>query len=337
METILVLIDAEEGKPLSGPALETLGAAAALSAIVKKEVVVGLIGSGDLAKIAAGLGGAATKVVTFADAALKDAGYARDVFAAEKIVKAVNPGFVLAPASSRWNRALPGVAERAGGKIDTHITTLEDKGGKAAAGRWYYRQRIFGKIHREQNPWFMTIETGSFAKAAVGSGAAPAVSSVAEAIPASRSKVLGLKSLTGGKQTIKPDADLLLVAGAGWTKTQKDGAKHAKDAEGLILAFLEKYNASLGSSKAATDLAAEGGEALTFMTQLHQVGQTGASPRHAKGLATCCFGEEPHVVGWRFINERRAIDLNANCGWAQGKADVLYVADVFEVFRELAK
>jgi len=337
MESILVIIDAEEGKPLSGPALETLGAAAALSAIVKKEISVGLVGSGDLSKVAAALAGAAAKAFTFSDAALKDPGYARDAFAAAKLVKASGAAWVLAPASSRWSRALPGAAERCGGKVDTHITSFEEKGGKAAAGRWYYRQRIFGKILREQGPWFMTIETGSFPKAAVGVGAAPAVTPVAEALPASRSKVLGLRSLSGGKQTIKPDAELLLVAGAGWTKTQKDGVKHAKEAEGLILAFLEKYGASLGSSKAATDLAAEGGEALTFMTQLHQVGQTGASPRHAKGLATCCFGEEPHVVGWRFINERRAIDLNANCGWAQGKADVLYVADVFEVFKELAK
>jgi len=41
------------------------------------------------------------------------------------------------------------------------------------------------------------------------------------------------------------------------------------------------------------------------------------------------------VVGWRFIHERRAINLDANCGWARGKADVLYVADAFAVMREL--
>jgi len=71
------------------------------------------------------------------------------------------------------------------------------------------------------------------------------------------------------------------------------------------------------------------------MTHLNQVGQTGSTPRHPKGLSTCCHGEEPHVVGWRFINERRAINLDPNCGWARGKADVLYVADAFEVMRRL--
>jgi hypothetical protein len=31
----------------------------------------------------------------------------------------------------------------------------------------------------------------------------------------------------------------------------------------------------------------------------------------------------PHVVGWRFVTQRRAINLDANCGWARGKADVV--------------
>ena len=40
-------------------------------------------------------------------------------------------------------------------------------------------------------------------------------------------------------------------------------------------------------------------------------------------------------MGWRFINERRAVNLDPNCGWARGKADVLYVADAFEVLAKL--
>ncbi|MBL8223343.1 MAG: electron transfer flavoprotein subunit alpha, partial [Bryobacterales bacterium] len=79
----------------------------------------------------------------------------------------------------------------------------------------------------------------------------------------------------------------------------------------------------------------EGHAVLPFLSHLNQVGQTGSTPRHPKGLATCCHGEEPHVVGWRFIQDRRAVNLDANCGWARGKADVLYVADAFEVMEEL--
>ena len=83
------------------------------------------------------------------------------------------------------------------------------------------------------------------------------------------------------------------------------------------------------------DQSGEGEAVLTCLTHMNQVGQTGSTPRHAKGLSTCCHGEEPHVVGWRFVNQRRAINLDAGCGWARGKADVLYVADAFEVLRHV--
>jgi electron transfer flavoprotein alpha subunit len=128
---------------------------------------------------------------------------------------------------------------------------------------------------------------------------------------------------------------LLFVAGAGWTKKQPDGQIHVSEAAGLILGFLRAANASLGSSKSLVDQGGEGNSVLPFLTHLNQIGQTGATPRHPKGLATCCHGEEPHVVGWRFIAERRAISLDPNCGWTRGKADVVYIADAFPVIAKL--
>ncbi|HVI93787.1 MAG TPA: electron transfer flavoprotein subunit alpha, partial [Anaeromyxobacter sp.] len=125
------------------------------------------------------------------------------------------------------------------------------------------------------------------------------------------------------------------VAGAGWTKKQADGKPHPEKAEELILGFLHASGASLGSSKSLVDQAGEGQKVFEFMTHLNQIGQTGATPRHPKGLATCCHGEEPHVVGWRFIRDRRAVNLDPNCGWARGKADVLYVADAFAVMEKV--
>ena len=142
------------------------------------------------------------------------------------------------------------------------------------------------------------------------------------------------KGFSGGESTIRPDAKLLFVAGAGWTKKQADGAAHLPEAAGIITGFLAKSGASLGSSKSLVDMP-EAAEAFSFMSHMNQVGQTGATPRHPKGLATCCHGEEPHVVGWRFVTERRAVNLDANCGWAQGKTDVLYVADAFEVMKKV--
>src|SRR4029079_5009099 len=145
----------------------------------------------------------------------------------------------------------------------------------------------------------------------------------------------GVQAPAADAQTIRPDAKLLFVAGAGWTQKQTDGATHTEEAESLILGLLHGAKASLGGSKSLVDLSGEGQAVLKCMTHLNQVGQTGATPRHPKGLSTCCHGEEPHVVGWRFVNQRRAINLDANCGWARGKADVLYVADAFAVMREI--
>lgn len=77
--------------------------------------------------------------------------------------------------------------------------------------------------------------------------------------------------------------ELLFVAGAGWTKKQKDGAVHVEQAGKLILGFLAASGASLGSRKSLVDLS----------------------------------------------------NLDANCGWARGKADVLPVADGFAVMEEV--
>jgi len=125
------------------------------------------------------------------------------------------------------------------------------------------------------------------------------------------------------------------VAGAGWTKKQADGATHVDVAEETIMNFLTTTKSSLGSSKSLVDISGEGGAVISFLTHMHQVGQTGSTPRHAKGLSTCCHGEEPHVVGWRFVNERRAINTDGSCGWAQGKCDVLYVGDAFEIMKKV--
>jgi len=125
------------------------------------------------------------------------------------------------------------------------------------------------------------------------------------------------------------------VAGAGWTRKQADGKPHIEDAARLILGFINASDASLGSSKSLVDLSGEGQAVLPFLSHLNQVGQTGATPRHPKGLSTCCHGEEPHAVGWRFIRERRAVNLDPNCGWTRGKADVVYVADAFAVMERV--
>jgi electron transfer flavoprotein alpha subunit len=332
METILLLTPVDGDGKVIKAGLEAATAAKNLAqALGGAKLVAGLFG----AKVpsADALAGAGfEKALAMEGEALSQPRYATDAAACEALMKASGATLVLAPAVSRVQRVIAGVAQRAGGKVDTHLTELRAEGGAPQVTRWYYRQRLFAKLTRTQRPWILTVEPGTH-PVHQGSGSLP-VEKITANLPASKTKVTGEKSPSSGAQTIRPDAQLLFVAGAGWCKKQADGQLHVPEAEKSILAFLEKTQSSLGGSKSVVDQTGEGA-VLSFMSHLNQVGQTGSTPRHAKGLATCCHGEEPHAVGWRFINERRAVNLNANCGWAQGKADVLYVADAFKVMAKV--
>jgi electron transfer flavoprotein alpha subunit len=265
--------------------------------------------------------------------AFSQARYATDAVACEALCRAANATIVIAPGSSRFTRVAAGVAHRLGGFIDTHITAV---GGAEAveASRWFYRQRVEAVVSRDVRPWFLLLDAGTHK--AFESELSTALSErITVQLPALRTTVSGFRSPAQDQQTIRPDAKMLLVAGAGWTKKQPDGQIHVAEAAELILGFLGATGASLGSSKSLVDQGGEGNSVLPFLTHLNQIGQTGSTPRHAKGLSTCCHGEEPHVVGWRFIADRRAISLDPNCGWARGKADVVYVADAFPVMAKV--
>jgi electron transfer flavoprotein alpha subunit len=329
MENILVLTHVDEFGALSRASLEAVAAGVELSAALGATLAVGVVAANLSADITAQLAGLNARVLAATSPELAEPRFASDAATCEALCRAAAPSIVLAPGSSRFTRVLPAVAHRLGGVTDTHITTLTN-GAQVEATRWFYRQRVEAVITRTARPWFLLLDAGT-RTAYAGSGAAPAVEAVALTMPALRTKVLGIKAPKQDEQTIRPDAKLLFVAGAGWTKKQADGQVHATDAEALILGFLRNADASLGSSKSLVDQSGENQSVLNFMTHLNQIGQTGATPRHAKGLSTCCHGEEPHVVGWRFVNERRAINLDANCGWARGKADVVYIADAFAV------
>jgi electron transfer flavoprotein alpha subunit len=330
-ETILFLATTNANGQLEKSALESLQAAIQLKTQLSASLVIGLIGSTSAASAQVGAA-CASACYAVSGEAFSQPRYATDVAAAQVLAQRASATIIIAPATSRIQRFLPGLAQRLNGRIDTHVTGLTAEGDQLRVTRWYYRQRMEAKIARTVRPWLISVEAGCFeAKDVSGAASFEAVS--VEGI--SRSTVLGIENSAGGDQTIRPDAKLLFVAGAGWTKKQQDGQPHIKEAEQHILGFVEVAKASLGSSKSMVDLSAEGQDVLKCLTHLHQIGQTGATPRHQKGLSTCCHGEEPHAVGWRFVQERRAINLDPNCGWAHGKADVLYVANAFEVMEKV--
>ncbi|MCE9613546.1 MAG: electron transfer flavoprotein subunit alpha [Lentisphaerae bacterium] len=336
MSGLLLILHPLPDGSLSKSARETVTVAQTTAQALGMPWCIGLSGSATQKAADALAGTGAASILAVAGADFDVPRYASDAAAAEALARQSGAEIVLAPASARFSRCLAGVAQRLGGRIDTHITGLEVNGGTLRARRWYYRQRMEAVFSRAHRPWFLLID-GGIATPWQGPAGQAAVTAVAVTLAddSRRTTVVGLQAPASDAQTIRPDANVLFVAGAGWTKKQADGQPHVGEAATLIRGFLGKAQASLGSSKSLVDLKTEGQQTLDFMSHLNQVGQTGSTPRHPKGLSTCCHGEEPHVVGWRFIGERRAINLDPNCGWAQGKADVVYVADAFEVMRNV--
>jgi electron transfer flavoprotein alpha subunit len=333
MESILVLTHADEsGSALTRASLEAVATGKELAARLSASLTIGIIAS-DATSAASALGSAAARILAVSGEPFAQARYATDAAACEALCRAAQATLILAPSSSRFARVAAGVSHRLGGVIDTHITAI---GGDDAiqASRWFYRQRVEAVLTREKRPWFLLLDPGTCAPFA-GEPASASVEQVTVDLPPTRTTVIGLRTPANDAQTIRPDAKLLFVAGAGWTKKQPDGQMHAAEASQIILDFLRASGASLGSSKSLVDQGGDGQPVLSFLTHMNQIGQTGATPRHAKGLSTCCHGEEPHVVGWRFIGERRAISLDPNCGWTRGKADVVYIADAFKIIAKL--
>lgn len=336
MESILILSNTEADGTLTKSATEALTAAVELSKQLQAVLTIGLFGSNIQPTADAIATSGAQRIMAVEGADFSQARYASDAAACEALCRASAATIILTPNSSRMSRIMAGVAHRLQGEIDTHITGVYFAEGQLIANRCFYRQRIEATLSRTHRPWILLVEPGSFA-AFTGNASKATVEFVSVELSdsARRTVVEGMITPPADQQTIRPDAKLLFVAGAGWTKKQKDGQPHLAEAETAIVDFLKNTKASLGGSKSLVDQSGEGQAVLGFMTHLNQVGQTGATPRHPKGLSTCCHGEEPHVVGWRFITERRAVNLDPNCGWARGKADVLYVADAFDVMAKV--
>ena len=331
MESILVLTHADEaGSALTKASLEAVTAGLELSSRLSAPLTIGII-STDATHSSKGLPSARLLAVT--GEAFAQPRYTTDAAACEALCRAAAATIVLAPGSSRFARVAAGVAHRLHGLIDTHITAI---GGTdhIEATRWFYRQRVEAVLTRDARPWLVLLDAGTHTPFAATSSTST-VEEIKVDLPTPRTTVTGIRAPKQDEQTIRPDAKMLFVTGAGWTKKQPDGQTHVPEASELILGFLRHTGASLGSSKSLVDQGGEGNSVLPFLTHMNQVGQTGATPRHPKGLSTCCHGEEPHVVGWRFIADRRAISLDPNCGWTRGKADVVYVADAFPVIAKV--
>ncbi|MBW1878201.1 MAG: electron transfer flavoprotein subunit alpha, partial [Deltaproteobacteria bacterium] len=264
MTTLLFLAHTELEGSLAQPALGALRAALDLD-LPGATLVVGLFGETVQAAANTLAGCGAHRFLGVSGEDFGESRYASDAAAAEALCRAANADIVVAAGTSRCSRMLPGVAHRLGGRVDTHVTSISVGEGAPVVTRWFYRQRIQAVLQRSERPWLVLVAPGAHEPYGGEAGVAE-VEEIAVSLPETsrRTRVTGIQAPPSDEQTIRPDAPLLFVAGAGWTKKQRDGQAHTDEAEALILDFLRRSRASLGSTKSLVEQTTEGQEVLPF-------------------------------------------------------------------------
>src|SRR3974390_2260072 len=148
-ESILVLMHVDE-KPAGLPKIsfELLGAALELAKRLDAALDIGLIGE-DVTAAADFLAACdARRILGVAGVDFATSRFASDAAAAQALSLATTPSLILAPGTPRFMRALPCLAHRLHGQVDTHITSVKAIGGTIVANRWFYRQRLEGRFSR---------------------------------------------------------------------------------------------------------------------------------------------------------------------------------------------
>ena len=147
-------------------------------------------------------------------------------------------------------RVLAGVAHRLNACVDTHVSSLELLNGELCATRWFYRQRIEGVFVATHGPG-LCYSNPAASSAWTGAPAEARVEQVPVTLPegSKRTEVIGIRAPMSDAQTIRPDSNLLFVAGAGWTKKQADGKPHVDQAENSDSRFPSQLGCVVGWHK----------------------------------------------------------------------------------------
>ena len=138
----------------STSSLATTRAALALGG----ELTIGLVGGAIRPASEEVAGAGAARILAVEGDAFAQSRYATDAAAAEALCRRAAAAIVIAPATARWSRTLPGVAYRLGGRVDTHATDLAMQNGAPALTRWFYRQRMEAVLTRSQRPWAVLLD-----------------------------------------------------------------------------------------------------------------------------------------------------------------------------------
>src|SRR6476661_7163325 len=124
----------ESGNTLPKSAYEALGAALELAERMDATVTVGLVGE-NIRDAANSLASADVRIIGVSGPDFANPRYSTDAAAVEAICRKVPAEIVIAPATSRFLRVMPGVAQRLKGQVDTHITSVEVIEGVVSAKR----------------------------------------------------------------------------------------------------------------------------------------------------------------------------------------------------------
>src|SRR5215471_18727375 len=152
----------ESGRSLPKAAYEVLGAVIEIAAQNGGDFTIGLIGENvqDAANTVAAPG---ARILGACGPDFAHPRYSSDAAAVEAICRNAAADVVIAPATSRLLRVMPGVSHRLNGQVDTHITAIEINDGIVSAKRWFYRQRLEAMIQRDARPWFLVMDSGCHA------------------------------------------------------------------------------------------------------------------------------------------------------------------------------
>ena len=114
------------------------------------------------------------------------------------LCRAAGADIIVVAGTSRWMRVAAGVAQRLGGRVDTHVTRITAAAGAVSVARWYYRQRIEAVTSRTERPWLMAVEPGAH-ESWTGHAAAVTVEAVNVVLPEIRTHVAGIRSPASGR------------------------------------------------------------------------------------------------------------------------------------------
>ncbi|MFH0985513.1 MAG: electron transfer flavoprotein subunit alpha, partial [Candidatus Omnitrophota bacterium] len=163
MEKILFVAHTEAKGLLPKIALEILSAAVQITqGLTGSTLTVGLVGEQVQAAADSIAACGASKIFGVSGADFGVSRYATDVKALEAIGAASGATIIVAPATSRFSRALPGAAFRLKAAIDTHVSGIQFTDGVLQIQRWYYRQRMMATLTRAARPWILAIDSGVF-------------------------------------------------------------------------------------------------------------------------------------------------------------------------------